>query len=93
MIKNKQIGYGQGVSLGASLSNSQANKPKLLSKVKALGLRLWRDESGQGTAEYVLILVGVVGLAIMFRNKIGQIVSTKMGQIGDKISSFTIQDN
>ena len=39
-------------------------------KMKKLAHQLWTDESGQGTAEYALIIVAVVGLAIVFRDRI-----------------------
>ena len=61
---------------------------KFANQVKALGLRLWRDESGQGTAEYVLILVGVVAVGIIFKKKIGDIMREKMGDVGSMISNF-----
>ena len=62
---------------------------KFANQVKALGLRLWRDESGQGTAEYVLILVGVVAAAMMFRKQIGEKLTTAMDNVGGKITGFT----
>ena len=42
---------------------------------------LWKDESGQGTAEYVLLIAIVVALVIMFRERITGLVSDKLGQI------------
>ena len=41
-----------------------------MKKLKSKALELLKDESGQGTAEYVLILVGIVGAAIMFRRQL-----------------------
>ncbi|PIS11231.1 MAG: hypothetical protein COT73_05120 [Bdellovibrio sp. CG10_big_fil_rev_8_21_14_0_10_47_8] len=40
------------------------------------------DESGQGTAEYVLLIAIVVGLVIMFKDKI-------MGALKGKIDETT----
>lgn len=59
-----------------------------MKKLKLKALELWKDESGQGTAEYVLILVGVVALGIAFKGKIVPIVKEKMGDIGGKIGEF-----
>lgn len=59
-----------------------------MKKLKSGALKLWQDESGQGTAEYVLILVGVVALGFAFRKKIVGIVETKMGTLGGKIQGF-----
>ena len=41
-----------------------------MKKIKTIAKQLWQDESGQGTAEYVLILVGVVGVAFVFKDHI-----------------------
>ncbi len=56
--------------------------------IKTKALELWKDESGQGTAEYVLILVGIVALGYAFKEKLVGIVKTKMGDVGGKISGF-----
>ena len=61
---------------------------KTMKKLKSTALKLWRDESGQGTAEYVLILVGVVALGMMFKKQIVSVVKNKMGDIGGKINDF-----
>ncbi len=60
-----------------------------MKKLKSKALELLRDESGQGTAEYVLILVGVLGAAMLFKRQIGEILGKKMGDLGGKISVFT----
>ena len=62
-------------------------------KVKSFLYDLWKDESGQGTAEYVLILVGVVALGFLFKDKIVSVVGNKMGDLGDRISSFNPDTN
>lgn len=59
-----------------------------MKKIKKVAIKLWQDESGQGTAEYVLILVAIVGLGIAFKGKIIPIVEEKMGDIKGKIMSF-----
>ena len=74
---------------GGGLPQRRKTMKKITNQVKALGLRLWRDESGQGTAEYVLILVGVLGVAFLFKNKIKEVMETKLGQVGQAIGSFT----
>lgn len=50
---------------------------------------LWQDESAQGATEYILLLAIVVGLAMVFGNKIKTVLSEKMGAIGNAISGFT----
>ena len=62
-----------------------------MKKVKSMALKLWRDESGQGTAEYVLILVAVVTVGYLFRDQIKGILSKKLGTIGTEVQSFAIE--
>ena len=62
-----------------------------MKKLKNQALKLWKDESGQGTAEYVLILVAVVGLAILFRGKIKETLGSKLDSLAADIGGFTAQ--
>ena len=41
-----------------------------MKKMTAVLNDLWNDESGQGATEYILLLVVVVGLALVFKDKI-----------------------
>ena len=50
--------------------------------------KLWQDESAQGATEYILMLVIVVGVAMMFKERIMSILQSKMGSLGDQIGSF-----
>lgn len=59
-----------------------------MKQIKSLALKLWQDESGQGTAEYVLILVGIVAVGFLFKDKIVQILEGKLGDIGSRIQGF-----
>lgn len=61
---------------------------KSLKFLKKAGLKLWQDESGQGTAEYALILVAVVGVAFLFKDKIRGVMENKLGELGSDIMSF-----
>lgn len=51
--------------------------------------KLWKDESGQGATEYILLLVVVVGLAMIFKDKIMTIVNDKLGELAGSISEIT----
>lgn len=53
--------------------------------------KLWQDESAQGATEYILMLVIVVGIAMVFRNQITQIIQDKVSQLGSDINSFSSQ--
>jgi len=54
-----------------------------MTKLKNFASTLWKDESGQGTAEYVLLLAIVAGLVLLFKDKIIGLVTNKLGQIGN----------
>lgn len=60
-----------------------------MKKIKSTLLKLWKDESGQGTAEYVLILVAIVGLAFLFKRQINEILEKKLNSLKTDILSFT----
>ncbi len=61
---------------------------KLLSKMRN-GLRksILRSRAGQGATEYILLLVVVVGLVMIFKDKIKNIMSSKVEQLGQDIDS------
>lgn len=62
-----------------------------MKKMSALLKNLWKDESGQGATEYILLLVVVVALALLFRTQITDAVTAKLGEISNGIGQFTIQ--
>ena len=53
--------------------------------------KLWQDESAQGATEYILMLVIVVGIAMLFKNQITSIISSKISALGTAIGSFNPQ--
>jgi Flp pilus assembly pilin Flp len=53
--------------------------------------RLWNDESGQGMAEYVLLIVVVVTVAYLFKEKIRGMVDRKMTEVGGEFDNFKVQ--
>ncbi len=60
-----------------------------MKKMKTQLLAIWKDESAQGMAEYALLLVVVIAIAAIFKDKITSTVRDKMGAIGDSITKFT----
>ena len=52
-------------------------------KIKAL----WNDESAQGTVEYILIAAIVVGIIMIFKDKIRSTVSAKVDELDGAIRS------
>jgi hypothetical protein len=57
---------------------------KLASRFK----QIIRNQSGQGTAEYILLLVAVVALVFMFKGEISRAVKDKLGSLSSDISTF-----
>ena len=49
---------------------------------------LWKNEKGQGATEYILLLVVVVGLAFVFKDRIMSTVQSKVEQVGGQIEGF-----
>ncbi len=49
-----------------------------------------KDESGQGTTEYVLLLVVLVALAMIFKNQIKDMVASKIDEIKGGMGTFTV---
>ena len=52
-------------------------------------LRFWKDESGQGATEYILILVVVAAIVVGFREKIVDIVKGRAQDVGSKLGEAT----
>jgi len=57
--------------------------------MKALLKNLWKDESGQGATEYILLLVVVVAIGMLFRDKIQETLKGKLEELGTSIGTFT----
>lgn len=64
---------------------------KTLKSIKKWGLQLWQDESGQGTAEYALILVAVVSVAFMFRKQIRIMLDGRLKDLAGGMSDFAVE--
>ncbi len=58
--------------------------------MKALLKNLWKDESGQGATEYILLLVVVVALGMLFRGRITETLTAKLEELGGAIGAFTV---
>lgn len=61
----------------------------LMQKIKSTLKQLWSDESGQGATEYILLLVIVVAVAFLFKDRIMGILRDKLDQLGGSIGSLT----
>jgi Flp pilus assembly pilin Flp len=59
-----------------------------MKNIKIFARKLWKDESGQGATEYILLLVVVVALALLFRTRIEEMVRGRLDAIGGALSGF-----
>ena len=57
--------------------------------LKKVLVKLWKDESAQGITEYILLLVIVVTIVTLFKDKIKSVISTKVGDLSSQINSVT----
>jgi Flp pilus assembly pilin Flp len=53
--------------------------------------RLWSDDLGQSTTEYILILSVVVMIAMKFKTMFGNKLEGILGKVSDKIGDATDQ--
>jgi len=56
--------------------------------MKKMLKQLWQDESAQGATEYILMLVIVVGIAIIFKEKIKSVITEKVDALSQDIQGF-----
>jgi Flp pilus assembly pilin Flp len=61
---------------------------KSMKKIKKFVLDFLKDESGQGTAEYVLILVAAVAVAVAVGPKVKDMITKKMDAVSGQVDSF-----
>ena len=60
-----------------------------MKKIKNFAKKLWADESGQGTAEYVLLAAIVVGVLAIFGPKIKEALVAKMDEVTGKMGGIS----
>ncbi|MBP7347395.1 MAG: hypothetical protein KA965_01830 [Butyrivibrio sp.] len=51
--------------------------------------RFWKDESGMGTVEVILIIVVLIGLVIVFKQQIGGLVENIFKTIKEDSNAVT----
>ncbi|MBY0314098.1 MAG: hypothetical protein K2Q26_01175 [Bdellovibrionales bacterium] len=59
--------------------------------MKATLKKFWNDESAQGATEYILMLVIVVGIALVFKEKIMAVINEKVDSLSGQIQGFNPQ--
>lgn len=60
-----------------------------MKKIKEISKKLIQDESAQGATEYILLLIVVVAIAMMFRERITEAVRGKLSDLSNSIGSFS----
>ncbi len=60
-----------------------------MNKIRKFFKRKMKDQSGQGTAEYVLLIAIVVALVFAFRDRIRSAVQGQIESVGSQIEGFT----
>lgn len=66
---------------------------KAYQSVKNFFKTLWQDERGQGTAEYILLLVIVVGVVMLFKERIKGLLQGKLTALEGDMSSVNSNMN
>lgn len=59
-----------------------------MKSLKNFAKKLWSDESGQGTAEYVLLVAIVVGVLVIFGPKIKEAITSKVDDVTGKMGGI-----
>ncbi len=60
-----------------------------MKNLKNISKKLLKNERGQGATEYILLLVVVVALVMMFKDRISTTVKDKMSELQGSISGVT----
>jgi Flp pilus assembly pilin Flp len=58
-------------------------------KFKQMIKELWTDESGAAATEYIFLLVIIVAIAAIFKEKIKEAVSSKVNDVAGQIQGFS----
>lgn len=59
-----------------------------MKKFKNFSKNLLKNKSGQGATEYILLLVVVVALVLMFKDRIRGTMEGKIGELENSINQF-----
>lgn len=60
-----------------------------MKRIKKLMPKFLKNEKGQGATEYILLLVIVVAIAMLFKDKIKSAIDAKTTDLNQQIQSFT----
>jgi hypothetical protein len=60
-----------------------------MKKFKNFSKKLFKGNAGQGATEYILLLVVVVALVVLFKDRIKETMSGKISDLSNSINSVT----
>jgi len=60
----------------------------MIRKLRQRAVAFWKDESGMGVVEVILIILVLVGLALIFKNQITSIANGIFNSITNQVNSF-----
>lgn len=60
----------------------------MLNNLKRRATEFWKNESGMGVVEVILIILVLVGLALIFKNQITSIANSIFNSITQQVDSF-----
>jgi Flp pilus assembly pilin Flp len=60
-----------------------------LTQIHQLAKKLWADDRGQSTTEYILILAVVVMIAVKFKSTFGNKLTSVVTNLGSQLDSAT----
>ncbi len=52
---------------------------------------IWNDESAQGSLELILILIALVSVALIFKDRIKEFVSGNLEKLGGGLQQFNVE--
>ncbi|MGI9549399.1 MAG: Flp family type IVb pilin [Bdellovibrionales bacterium] len=55
--------------------------------MKKTFLKIWKDESGQGATEYILMIVVVVGMIMVLKEPITKMVTEKVEDLKGQVNA------
>ena len=61
---------------------------KLNENLKNLAVKIWKDESAQGMTEYILLVVGLVAVLFVFREKFRAVMDGAITKMESQINNF-----
>ncbi len=60
----------------------------MMANLNANFKRFLRDEEGQSTTEYILILAVVVMIAMKFKDQVGKLIGGRIDKLGSELNQF-----